>query len=203
MHTYVINTSENKKFDSNLLFDLANYNQIQWLWCSLPKIEDCAEEIFKKEIIPIPSRDFRVVVLVDFFKYRFASRTNLGGGNSMVSDSPGEYIAIYKNFIGQYLLAHLFDYLRKKGIPAKECEIYFVQYHNEPASETNEMRMAQTAQMFNVDPETEILKNIKRASIEAKDEEDDDEPEKKEKSKGKKKSEEAEVTRPIQTQFPL
>lgn len=173
MHTYVINTSENKKFNSNLLFDLANYNQIQWMWCSLPKIRECAEEIFKTEIIPIPSRDFRVVVLVDFFKYRFASRTNLGDNANMVSDSPGEYVAIYKNFIGQYLLSHLFDHLRKKGMPARECEIYFVQYHNEPASETNEMRMTQTAQMFNVDPETEILKNAKRAVSEEDDEEED------------------------------
>ena len=110
MHTYVINTSENKKFNSNLLFDLANYNQIQWMWCSLPNIAECAEEIFKTEIIPIPSRDFRVVVLVDFFKYRFASRTNTDAG--MASDSPGEYVAIYKNFIGQYLLANL-----QRGMP--------------------------------------------------------------------------------------
>lgn len=169
MHTYVINTSENKKFDSNLLFDLANYNQIQWMWCSLPKIRECAEEIFKKEIIPIPSRDFRVVVLVDFFKYRFASRTNLGDNANMISDSPGEYVAIYKNFIGQFLLAHLFDHLRKKGMPARECEIYFVQYHNEPTSETNEMRMTQTAQMFDLDPETEILKNLTRPAVEVEE----------------------------------
>ena len=49
MQTYVINTSENRNFDSNLLFSLARYEQIQWISCSLNKIKACAEEIFEKE----------------------------------------------------------------------------------------------------------------------------------------------------------
>ena len=199
MHTYVINTSENKKFNSNLLFDLANYNQIQWMWCSLPNIAECAEEIFKTEIIPIPSRDFRVVVLVDFFKYRFASRTNTDAG--MASDSPGEYVAIYKNFIGQYLLANLFDYLKKKGMPARECEIYFVQYHNEPSSETNDMRMVQTAHLFDVDPEANISKTIKRPAAFRDDEEEENEEEPAGGKKAKKPA--AEQTLPTFTEFKL
>ena len=31
MITYVINTSDNKIFDSNLLFELAGYNKIRWM----------------------------------------------------------------------------------------------------------------------------------------------------------------------------
>jgi len=33
MITYVINTSENKTFDSEKLFDLAGYNKIRWIQC--------------------------------------------------------------------------------------------------------------------------------------------------------------------------
>ena len=49
MLTYVINTSENKIFDSNLLFELAGYNKIRWMHCSLDKVKECAIEICDKQ----------------------------------------------------------------------------------------------------------------------------------------------------------
>ena len=51
MLTYVINTSENKTFDSDRLFDLAGYHKIHWMNCSLSEIGECARTIHEKQNI--------------------------------------------------------------------------------------------------------------------------------------------------------
>lgn len=154
MQTYVINTSENRNFDSNLLFSLARYEQIQWISCSLNKIKACAEEIFEKEDAKIPFRDYRVVVLVDFFNYPHSV-------HSENNSSPGDYIEIYKFFIEHYLLTNLFEYLKKQDVPAKYCEIYYIQYTKYEPIFQNEKEREQAAQLFGMEKEAEYLKAMR------------------------------------------
>ncbi|MBQ7309593.1 MAG: hypothetical protein IJW87_05385 [Clostridia bacterium] len=157
MQTYVINTSENRNFDSNLLFSLARYEQIQWISCSLNDIKTCAEEIFEKEDAKIPFRDYRVVVLVDFFNYPHSV-------HSENNSSPGDYIEIYKFFIEHYLLTNLFEYLKKQDVPAKYCEIYYIQYTKYEPIFQNEKEKEQAAQLFDMEKEAEYLK-AKRSNL--------------------------------------
>ena len=68
MITYVINTSENKTFDSGMLFDLAGYSKIRWLYSPLNEIEKCAEKIYEKQNV-LGAERFRIAVIVDFFGF--------------------------------------------------------------------------------------------------------------------------------------
>lgn len=145
MHTYVINTSENKNFDGNLLFGLARYEQIRWKSCSLSDIRTCAEEIFSTEDSRIASddMDFRVVVLVDLFDFSIEK-----DGAWIPTGTDGDYVEIYKFFIEHYLLTNLFDYLKKKHVPAKACELYYIQYTAHTPVSQNEKEKEQTAMLF-------------------------------------------------------
>ena len=49
MLTYVINTSENKVLKSEVLFDLVGYNKIVWMRSGLSAIDECAEEILRRQ----------------------------------------------------------------------------------------------------------------------------------------------------------
>lgn len=141
MLTYVINTSENKTFDSNLLFELVGYSQIRWKHCSLNEIDLCADEICEEERSKILSTgEYRIVVLVDFFDF---PKTN-----PAEEESAGEYVEIYKAFLEHYLLEHLFYPLKKKNIPAKACEIYYIQYVPYAPLAVNRMAMSQTEELF-------------------------------------------------------
>ena len=68
MLTYVINTSENKTFDSSKLFELAGYSKIRWLQCSLNDIQKCVLHISEKQN-SIIADDFRIAVIVDFYGF--------------------------------------------------------------------------------------------------------------------------------------
>ncbi len=140
MLTYVINTSENKTFDSNLLFELVGYSQIRWKHSGLDKIEECANEICTEEKSKILSTgEYRVVVLVDFFEFPHTE-----------ADQPdaGSYVELYKGFLEYYLMEHLFQTLKKNNIPAKACEIYYIQYVPHEPLAFNRMAKEQTAQML-------------------------------------------------------
>ncbi len=141
MLTYVINTSENKTFDSNLLFELVGYSQIRWKHCSLDKIDLCANEICEEEKSKILSTgEYRVVVLVDFFGFPYT--------DSATEEAAGAYVEIYKGFLEHYLMENLFGTLKQNNIPAKDCEIYYIQYvPHEPLS-VNYMEAEQTATLF-------------------------------------------------------
>ncbi len=140
MLTYVINTSENKTFDSNLLFELVGYSQIRWKHSGLDKIQECAEEICTEEKSKILSTgDYRVVVLVDFFEFPHTDAAQADAGS---------YVELYKGFLEYYLMEHLFQTLKKNNIPAKACEIYYIQYvPHEPLAQ-NRMAKEQTARML-------------------------------------------------------
>ena len=68
MLTYVINTSENKTFDSDQLFNLVGYNKIRWLNCKFKDIGKCAKGIAENQN-NLGADDFRVAIIVDFFGF--------------------------------------------------------------------------------------------------------------------------------------
>ncbi|MBQ9747724.1 MAG: hypothetical protein IJV98_02965 [Clostridia bacterium] len=168
MQTYVINTSENKNFDGNLLFALSHYEQITWKSCSLNEIQKCAEQICDAEDTRIPFRDFRVVVLVDLFNFSIqrppldvavdtgtVAASDGADGNHASAEEPrlstgtnGDYVEIYKFFIEHYLLRNLFSFLKENHAPAKSCEIYYIQYTPHTPVSRNEKGMEQTALLF-------------------------------------------------------
>lgn len=120
MLTYVINTSENKTFDSDLLFELVGYDKIRWMHSNLAKIESCAEEIFAKQNV-IGAEDFRIVVLLDFYGFDLV-RKPYQKEAGLVDPS------IYRPFLEVYLHEHLFDYFEKRNLPAEQKVIYYIQY---------------------------------------------------------------------------
>lgn len=120
MLTYVINTSENKTFDSDLLFELVGYNKIRWMHSSLSKIEECAAEIFAKQNV-IGAEDFRIVVLLDFYGYDLVRKPYQKEAGLVEA-------GIYRPFLEVYLCEHLFDYFVKRNLPAEQKAIYYIQY---------------------------------------------------------------------------
>lgn len=123
MLTYVINTSENKTFDSDLLFELAGYNKIRWMHCSLSDVEECAKDIQAKQNV-LGAEPFRIAVLVDFYSFNLVRRPY--GGQGYQGDN-GVDLCVYYPYIEAYLADHLFDYLEKLDLHAQTCEIYYMQ----------------------------------------------------------------------------
>ncbi len=123
MLTYVINTSENKTFDSSLLFELAGYNKIRWMRCPLDKVEKCAEEICEKQNI-LGADHFRIAVIVDFFGF---DRIRIPYGRRGFRDDTGVDVSIYVPYIEAFLLDNLVVYLEKRDLFAADFEVYYVQ----------------------------------------------------------------------------
>lgn len=126
MLTYVINTSENKTFDSGRLFELAGYNKIRWMHCSLNSIATCAKEIYEKQNF-LGADAFRVAVLVDFFGYNRIrppyGRGELGYG----SEEKGVEFSLYLPYIEAYLIDNLFNPLNRKEVYSSSFEVYYIQ----------------------------------------------------------------------------
>ncbi len=141
MLTYVINTSENKTFDSNLLFELVGYRQIQWKHCSLSRISECAEEIFKEvDTLSVAEADkYRVVVLVDFYGFPSCKKTD--------DEAAADIVNIYKKCIRQYLTHNLYDYLGSRNVAPTDYVIYNIQYVANRSQKTA-MEKALAARLF-------------------------------------------------------
>ncbi|MBQ8908447.1 MAG: hypothetical protein IJY71_07690 [Clostridia bacterium] len=141
MLTYVINTSENKTFDSNLLFELVGYRQIQWKHCSLSRISECAEEIFKEvDALSVAEADkYRVVVLVDFYGFPSCKKAE--------DEAAADIVNIYKKCIRQYLTHNLYDYLSSRNVAPTDYVIYNIQYVNNRSQKTA-MERALAARLF-------------------------------------------------------
>ena len=141
MLTYVINTSENKTFDSNLLFELVGYRQIQWKHCSLSRISECAEEIFKEvDALSVAEADqYRVVVLVDFYGFPSCKKAE--------DEAAADIVNIYKKCIRQYLTHNLHEYLSSRNIAPTDYVIYYIQYVNNRSQRTA-MEKALAARLF-------------------------------------------------------
>jgi len=123
MLTYVINTSENKTFDSDKLFDLAGYNKIRWMNCALNEVKVCAAEIYEKQNVLGADR-FRIAVLVDFYTF---DKIRVPYGRSGFHDETGVDISLYMPYIEAYLTDNLIGYLEKKDLYSADFEIYYVQ----------------------------------------------------------------------------
>ncbi len=149
MHTYVINTSENKVLDSDLLFELVGYDRISWMHCHLNEIDDCAKDIFIKQNV-LTADDYRVVVLVDFFGFELV-RLPYDKDESKVETG------IYRPCIEVYLHEHLFDFLAKKNLPADKCVIYYIQNGKYEKLDHIANAEEQTARIFRMTAEAEAL----------------------------------------------
>lgn len=128
MLTYVINTSENKTFDSDLLFELSGYSKIRWMHCRLDEVEECAKEISVKQNI-LGAEKFRVAVLVDFYGFDRIRRP-YGCGGKGYGEETGIDLCLYYPYIETYLVDHLFDYLETRNLHAATREVYYIQNEN-------------------------------------------------------------------------
>ena len=123
MLTYVINTSENKTFDSSKLFELAGYSKIRWLQCSLNDIQKCVLHISEKQN-SIIADDFRIAVIVDFYGF---DKIRIPYGRRGFANDEGVDMSLYMPYIEVYLLDNLILKLENKDLYASDFEIYYVQ----------------------------------------------------------------------------
>ena len=124
MLTYVINTSENKTFDSDQLFKLVGYNKICWMNYALDEMEKCAEEICERQTI-LGADDFRIAILIDFYGYDRVR--NFYGTDGYSPIETGVDLSLYFPYIEAYIVDHLFSYIRKKELVIKERHIFYIQ----------------------------------------------------------------------------
>ena len=161
MLTYVINTSENKVLKSDLLFELVGYNKISWMRSSLSSIEDCAEEIVKRQQ-PMTAGEYRVVVLVDFLAFE----KTLYPEENPVS----EYLSIYKSLIEIYLNDHLYTPLRRAQLGFDGLEVFYIQYAEKNTIRENAAEKEQLALILGLTEEHDRIvaeKAARRAPLEA------------------------------------
>ena len=156
MLTYVINTSENKVLKTDLLFELVGYNKISWMRTSLAGIEDCAEEIVKRQQ-PMTAGEYRVVVLVDFLAFE----KTLYPEENPVS----EYLAIYKSLIEIYLNDHLYTPLRRAQLGFDGMEVFYIQYTEKNTIRENAAEKEQLALLLGLEDEHDRIVNGKRKPL--------------------------------------
>ena len=123
MLTYVINTSENKTFDSSVLFEQAGYTKIQWMQCSLDEIFTCAEVITEKQNI-LGAERFRVAVIVDFFGF---DKIRSPYGRLGYQRDDGVDMSLYLPYIEAYLMDNFIAPLEKSDLYTSDFEVYYVQ----------------------------------------------------------------------------
>ena len=155
MLTYVINTSENKTFDSDRLFDLAGYNRIRWMNCSLRDIESCEKEIYEKQNA-LGADSFRVVVLVDFFGFYLIRPPYGRGERGFGLTEEGVEFAVYLPYIEAYLIDKLFNPLAKRDIYISSCEVYYIQNGEYERFESLDNREHQVAKILSGKKGTEV-----------------------------------------------
>ena len=175
MLTYVINTSENKALKSDLLFELVGYHKIAWMRSSLSAIDDCADEIVKRQQ-PMTAGEYRVVVLVDFLAFE----KTLYPEENPVS----EYLAIYKSLIEIYLNDHLYTPLRRAQLGFEGLEVFYIQYTEKNTIRDNAAEKEQLALLLGLDNEYSRIRAEKEASRSGADA-----PKEKKKADGEEKPE--------------
>lgn len=124
MLTYVINTSENKTFDSDQLFKLVGYNKICWLNYGINELEKCAEEICEKQTV-LGADDFRIAILVDF--YGFDRVRSVYGSKGYSPIETGVDLSIYFPYIEAYIVDHLFSKIQRKELVVCERHVFYIQ----------------------------------------------------------------------------
>ncbi len=149
MQTYVINTSENRVFDSNFLFELVGYNNITWMYSGLERIDECAKTIIERQSAPMAD-ECRIVVLVDFYSFPHTLHPDL--------EAASDYIAIYKSLIEIYLLDHLFDLMRGAHIAVGGREVFYIQYIEQATHRVNAAEQEHLAYLLALSEEEEHLR---------------------------------------------
>ena len=119
MFTYVINTSGNKTFDSDKLFDLAGYNRIAWKNCKLDEIGDCAKEIMERQNV-LAAEPFSVAIIVDFFGFD-RIRPPYGREGGFVEEH-GVDLSLYTPYIEAYIADKMISYLEKFELIAERYD---------------------------------------------------------------------------------
>ena len=145
MLTYVINTSENKTFDSSKLFELAGYSKIRWVQCSLNDISRCVEHISEKQN-SIIADDFRIAVIVDFYGF---DKIRIPYGRRGFANDEGVDMSLYMPYIEVYLLDNLILKLESRDLYAKDFEIYYVQSEKSERYELFKSASVQIKQILN------------------------------------------------------
>ena len=123
MLTYVINTSENRTFDSSRLFELAGYSRIRWLQCSLNEVKKCAEYIAERQN-NLTADKFRIAVIVDFYGF---DKIRIPYGRRGFGNDEGVDMGLYIPYIEVFLLDNLIAHLENKELYADDFEVYYVQ----------------------------------------------------------------------------
>jgi len=144
MITYVINTSENKTFDSEKLFDLAGYNKIRWIQCSMSEIESCARTIYEKQNV-LGADLFRIAVIVDFYSF---DKIRPPYGRRGYGAETGVDMSLYMPYIEIYLLDNLIGFLERRDMLASDFEVYYVQNEKCDRYELLDSAEEQLSQIF-------------------------------------------------------
>ncbi len=122
MITYVVNTSENRTFDSDQLFKLAGYKKIHWLNVRLDEVDRCVEYIKNKQGA-IESEEFRIAVVVDFFGY---DKIRIPYGRDGYFNDPGVECSLYLPYVEAYLDDKLFYALEKQELFSASYELFYI-----------------------------------------------------------------------------
>ncbi len=177
MITYVINTSENKTFDSKILFELAGYTKIRWIQCRLDEISKTTEEICEKQNT-IGADDFRIAVIVDFYNF---DKIRTPYGKKGFSTDVGVDISLYMPYVEIYIQDNLIANLDKKELCPSDLEIYYIQNEKSEHYDVFENADAELRLVLDGDASTEEAEP--RYLIED-DEKSAEEPKEKDKKKG-------------------
>ncbi len=154
MITYVINTSENRTLNSNLLFELAGYKKIHWMYAPLKEIESCAETIIADQNKLIEDT-LRIAVIVDFYGY---NRIRL----PFEKDASKVHVDIYKPFLELYLTDYLYNKVQKRGCRVAACEVYYIQNNTDGSVTYSANKNEQIAHIFSLDRQSEAYKTLRK-----------------------------------------
>ncbi len=156
MFTYVINTSENRTFDNDLLFRLSGYNKIRWMEKRLDKIGDCVKEIVDRQRV-LGADDFRVAVIIDFYAF---DKIRLPYGRLGYGDEKGVDMSIYLPYIEAFLVDNFIDVLLKGEVSPTDFEVYYAHggEHNTFSQIDNEREQLRLILSGNKDTQHDVLK---------------------------------------------
>ena len=161
MLTYVINTSENKTFDSSKLFDLAGYTKIRWMQCSLHEVKKCAEEIYEKQN-NLGADKFRIAVIVDFYGF---DRIRIPYGRRGFGSDNGVDMSIYMPYIEVFLMDNLIAYLENRELFTSDFEVYYVQNEKSERYELFDSAKSQIVQVLSGGNKVKSVENAEGEDV--------------------------------------
>ncbi|MBR2987850.1 MAG: hypothetical protein IKC63_07500 [Clostridia bacterium] len=178
MITYVINTSKSTTLNSNLLFDLAGYKRIHWLFSSLDEISACADRIVADQNKLIED-ELRVAVILDFHGYDKVRLPH--------DDDPDKvHLDVYKPYLLAHLVKNLFQKIQKRGCRIASSEVFYIQNNVDGSSNDAANRNEEVAHIFSLPEHRQAFARQTLPKITLGDDATDEQ-------KARKKAEEAQV----------